>query len=59
MSGTEFRHDVVDCSRCGEDHRDLVFVAFDHPVAIGGIKIGRWSSCPTTGDPILMQIEPL
>ena len=44
--------DVKACARCGEDHKALVFLAFDEPVD----EFTHWALCPKGGQPVLLQI---
>lgn len=45
------------CARCGGDHEDVVFKAFDRPVIVDGTpRYHRWGTCPASHDPILMTL---
>lgn len=46
------RH-VVGCARCGGNHRDLSFNRLTYPCG----DLTYWATCPTNGEPILMQID--
>lgn len=58
----EFTQSIVGCARCwGAGHDDLVFRKFTHPVesfnradGVFEVMATHWSTCPTTGEPILM-----
>ncbi len=43
---------VQACARCGADHADLAFQAFARPP----LPSTHWAPCPTTGEPILLQV---
>ena len=43
---------LVGCARCGRTHRNLVFSPLLRPVRV----LTHWTSCPMTGEPILMVI---
>ncbi len=43
---------LVGCARCGKTHRDLSFRKLARPCG----DLTHWTLCPTSGEPILMQI---
>lgn len=60
MSPRYLAYDVEDCPRCGMDHEDLEFFAFDRPVAppeMNPIRWVSWATCPVTLDPVLHRAE--
>jgi hypothetical protein len=48
------RTPVYNCARCGGDHASVLFMAFHRcpPDAT------HWGTCPTTYEPILLQVTP-
>lgn len=49
--------DQVGCARCdGEGHKQITFTKFTRPVEAGPYVFSYWATCPTTGEPILMQV---
>lgn len=47
---------VKSCARCGEDHEPLCFLKLKRPGQNGAEGITHWTSCPTTGEPILLGV---
>lgn len=56
---------IIHCARCGENHDGLDFLPFTEPVEYDPvskvilhceIQFTHWALCPTTGEPILMQV---
>lgn len=45
--------EILNCARCGRDHRNLNFKKFIVPIE----EYTYWSTCPETGDPILMKLN--
>lgn len=43
---------LVGCARCGKTHLHMEFVPLLRPVRV----LTHWTSCPTTGEPILLAI---
>ncbi len=57
---SEFVTDISSCARCGKDHKYLVFRKFsESPIYIAPYIYDYWSTCPTTGEPILLKIVGL
>lgn len=49
--------DIINCSRCGEDHSDLTFKKLTCPIIVSeGERWTHWASCPSTREPIIMKI---
>lgn len=48
--------EIRDCARCGETHSRLLWKSFDRPTKDG---YDWWATCPVSGDPILMKVEPM
>lgn len=46
---------VRDCARCGKLHTMLEFQRLRRPAR----DYGWWAPCPTTGEPVLMQLHEL
>lgn len=54
IEGELFTTDQVGCARCGADeHRNLLFHPFLHPVITTEITFTHWAMCPTNGEPIM------
>lgn len=51
MRETAIRN-VEACPRCGQDHEDLETERLDNPPE----WFGWWSTCPTTGQPVLTEV---
>lgn len=51
------RHDVINCSRCGQDHKQVAFFEFTgNPIEDkDGTIWNFWAYCPKYFDPILMN----
>jgi len=50
---------IVECARCGRDHRYVTFKLLVNPVSHEGRLIAtHWAPCPTYGDPILLIRTP-
>ena len=50
--------DQVGCARCGATtHPQITFTKFKHPIKADPYLFTYWAPCPTTGEPILMQID--
>ena len=47
---------IQKCSRCGGDHRKIRLWEFQRPPSHEGHQWGHWAKCPTTKDPILVQV---
>lgn len=48
---------VENCARCGLYHAAVNFVSFKRPVVVGAVhEFEYWGVCPTTEEPILMQV---
>lgn len=47
---------VRGCARCGGDHEHLQPKTFARPPKLSAGTIDAWVSCPSTGDPILIQV---
>lgn len=52
VSGDKPLVNIRPCTRCGEAHKGLLSKRFNIPV-LG--KWTHWATCPTSGDPILLQ----
>ena len=49
---------IKNCSRCGGDHDELIAKRFVRPIVVGdGEEYTHWVTCPTNGDPILVQMQ--
>lgn len=48
---SEVISEIVDCSRCGYTHRNILAKKFVRPPD----GFTHWARCPCTGDPILIQ----
>jgi hypothetical protein len=54
---SEITVDLKGCARCdGDGHPNLTFKRFVRPVDAVKPDFTHWASCPTNGDPILMQV---
>lgn len=50
---------VLNCARCGGDHKALKYRKLRQPIEDGDTTLWEWwATCPTTGEPILMRIYP-
>lgn len=50
--------EVIGCSRCGKNHRDVEFNEFAfRNVVCGDVEISHWGTCPETKEPVLMRIR--
>lgn len=47
---------VSRCARCGGDHVKLKMKQFARPPQHEGLEWGFWARCPTSGDPILVNV---
>jgi hypothetical protein len=47
------------CARCGLDHSGLTFHKLSQAVSVGGKELTHWGMCPTTREPILMEVVAL
>lgn len=47
---------VLRCARCGQDHAEVEFDEFERPVVVNGQVLEFYGLCPTTHQPILMQV---
>jgi hypothetical protein len=52
----EITINIKNCSRCGENHNDLVFKALTIPFEAKDGGWTYWAKCPINGEPILMKI---
>jgi hypothetical protein len=43
---------VITCARCGSDHTAVLFRRLQRH----GEEFNFWANCPTTGEPIMMQV---
>lgn len=50
---------VEDCARCGRFHSDLKCVKFKNGpyVEHDGTVNSHWTTCPVTGDPIIVEMK--
>lgn len=49
---------VDNCARCGLSHPGVSFISLKRPIVVGMVhEFEYWGICPTTNEPILMQIE--
>jgi len=49
---------ITNCARCGETHQEIKMVSFRRPIMTeSGPAWTHWATCPTTGEPILCNIE--
>lgn len=54
----EIKISIGSCARCGEDHSDLVFKPFTHPIETHTrVLFTHFAPCPTNGEPIVMEIS--
>jgi hypothetical protein len=59
ISGIEtLRVDVVKCSRCGQDHRQLTVKELNRLMIVGAVCFNFWGACPVTREPILVRVAP-
>jgi hypothetical protein len=52
---------ITACARCGGGHEDVIARHRARPFApaeAGGLVWTHWAPCPTSGDPILIMVEP-
>jgi hypothetical protein len=47
---------IIRCSRCGKDHKDLLFKEFVNPVYTEERTYNYWGMCPENNEPILMVV---
>ena len=52
---TETVERIINCSRCGKNHTNVVFKKFRRKVQ-SGKDWTHWAPCRNTGEPILMRI---
>lgn len=45
------------CARCGGTHEELNWKRFDRPPPSDSGQYTAWATCPTTGDPILFEVQ--
>jgi hypothetical protein len=52
--------EVTGCARCHGEGHWLMFYPLTFPVELddGGPSLTHWATCPATGEPVLMGIEP-
>lgn len=48
---------TLHCPRCAAFHVDLPERKLTEPVTLGPVPFHCWATCPTTGDPILLQTD--
>jgi len=51
---------IEGCQRCGETHTNIHAHKFDDrsvAIVIEGLTMTHWANCPTTGDPILINVK--
>lgn len=54
---TLVRLDQVGCARCGADaHYGITYLRLTRPVVLGAETFTHWAWCPSTGEPILLQV---
>jgi hypothetical protein len=46
----------IGCARCDGEGHELAFARFERPIEAGEHTFEWWALCPTTGEPILMEI---
>lgn len=51
----EVKVNVKNCSRCGQDHDDLVFERITHPMDSSEASFGWYAACPTVHRTIYMK----
>jgi hypothetical protein len=54
-----FKNRIVNCARCGKNHREVKFKKLKRPIESGlleDIAWTYWGLCPKTGEPILMRL---
>ena len=57
MSETRTR-EIDYCSRCGEDHREIVFHKFkENPISCDGDDFTYWGWCPNLLEPIILRVD--
>lgn len=56
MDRDEYKGNVRQCARCGQDHENIVYRRLTHPITDSDGKVWtHWAPCPTNGEPILMM----
>jgi len=51
------RIDIKSCSRCGQDHNNLLMHEFKRPVVIASNEIfTHYTVCPTLVEPIIIKV---
>lgn len=51
---------VINCARCGQTHKEILFNTFDIPLEDSdGLVWQWWGMCPVSRDPIIMRKEVL
>lgn len=51
------REGLAGCARCFGTHKELDWKRFQRPAPSAGGQYTAWATCPTTGDPILFEIQ--
>ena len=50
---------ISNCARCGQDHEDIEYESFTHPIVDSDrTEWTHFAKCPTNGQPILIKMEP-
>ncbi len=49
---------INQCPRCGEYHYHLPIKALTREAQVGEVVMPFWASCPTNGEPILLDAKP-
>lgn len=57
MEKVILKNDVIQCSRCGIEHKGLAFYKFHKPLEIGEGVITHWAICPVDEEPIFLREE--
>lgn len=47
--------DISLCSRCGKNHKGMIFYSFTRPVIIEDRTFGYYGTCPETGEPVILE----
>lgn len=59
MTTEELVMDINNCARCSGRHDRLVFRKLTRPLddEVSHLQLSHWCTCPSNGEPILMQVH--
>lgn len=56
MKATEFFTSIINCARCKGAHEKLEFKKFRNPIEVETHVFTHWALCPTTEEPIVLEV---